>query len=90
MREDTEGDSNMKKEDNPIQGITKRLDFLQERFGTFDRLKKNGSTIDDKIIEDMQTNYTRGLEHLHSLKAYDELRAYKAWYTRYLNIGDPL
>lgn len=69
-----------------IEEITKRLDLLQQRFDTFERLRSRGSMIDERILEDMGTNYSRGLEHLRSLKAYEELRAYTAWYKRYLGV----
>lgn len=81
MREDTE---------DPQVEVMRRLDFLQQRFDGFDRLRRNGATIDEKIIDDMERNYTIGLEHLRSMKCYNELRTYSAWYKRYLNVGDPL
>jgi len=70
--------------------ITKRLDLLQERFSTFQRLERNGSRIDQKVYADLEKNYEIGLEHLRTLKAENEFRAYKAFYLRYINGGDPL
>lgn len=75
--------------DDTIAEITRRLDLLQRRFEGFDRLRRTGSTIDEQIITDMENNYTRGLEHLHSLKATEQLQEYKTWYKRYLIGGDP-
>lgn len=80
----------MKKEDNHIGEITQRLDQLKERFKTFQRLREAGASIDEKIFQNMEVHYTSSLEHLRSLKAYDDFRSYSAWYKKYLNVGDPL
>lgn len=78
------------KTDNPLEEVTRRLDFLQHRFDSFNRLRRTGAMIDERVFQGMENNYTRGLEHLRTLRAYDELRAYTAWYKRYLSNGDPL
>jgi len=79
----------MKRDNETLEHITTTLDRLQERFDTFKRLERRGSTIDPRVYKTMEDLYSRNLEKLHTLKAWDEFRAYKAYLTRYLNISDP-
>jgi len=80
----------MKSNDSPLVEITRRLDFLRNRFVMFDRLERQGAVVDQKIISSMEESYERGLEHLRTLRQYHALQTYKTWYLRYKNNGDPL
>jgi hypothetical protein len=77
--------------DEYINGVMKRLDGLQERISTINRLQLK--THEPKILDDLLTlykTYEIGLGHLQKLNAKEEYRAYKVWYQRHLNVGDPL
>lgn len=80
----------MKTNDDPVSIITRKLDLLQERLGTYDRLQRRGATIDQKIIGGMEDLYAHNLQLLRDFKAYDDFRAYTTWWKRYWNNGDPL
>lgn len=80
----------MKSRDEYLIGITKRLDGVQERLGTLSRLVAKGQPVHQKYVDELENVYTLGLQHLRTLKATEELRAYTTWYARYLNGGDPL
>lgn len=79
----------MKQADDPVTITTRKLDGLQERMTTFQRLREHrGATIDESIFTNLENNYCKNLEILRTYKAYNELRAYTAWWKRYLNRGD--
>lgn len=80
----------MKRSDDPVGIVVRKLDLLQERLGTFTRLQQRGATIDETILDGMENLYRFQLDQLEKYRAFSELRAYRAWYHRYLNNGDAL